>query len=244
MNLYSITYGQGVRGTGQSPDTGGRPAGSVRVAGEALCGSRGPGALGDQQGVVAGSRPSRPGGPARVAVLAGRGVGRAGAAVGRLRAAPGCGGRYLVAAPGRGLSGLSGPMPEFAHLHVASSYSLRYGMAPPAVLAARAAQLGMPALALTDRDGLWGAFKHVQACADAGIKPLLGADLALRPGDRQPGDRQPAGRQPAGRVTLLAAGRRGWASLCRLVSAAHAAGNATGNVTGDAADSRDNSNKQ
>ncbi len=97
---------------------------------------------------------------------------------------------------------------RFTHLHVASSYSLRYGTATPAALAARAASLGMPALALTDRDGLYGAFKHVQACADAGIKPLLGADLAL-------------GR--AGRVTLLATGRRGWGSLCRLVSAAHAA---------------------
>ena len=72
---------------------------------------------------------------------------------------------------------------EFTHLHVASSYSLRYGTATPAALAARAADLGMPALALTDRDGLYGAFKHVQACAAAGIKPLLGADLALRPGD-------------------------------------------------------------
>jgi len=89
-------------------------------------------------------------------------------------------------------------MPEFAHLHVASSYSLRYGMAPPAVLAARAAQLGMPALALTDRDGLWGAFKHVQACANAGIKPLLGADLALRPEGSQPAGSQLAGSQPAG----------------------------------------------
>ena len=88
---------------------------------------------------------------------------------------------------------------EFAHLHVASSYSLRYGTASPANLAARAAQLGMPSLALTDRDGLYGVFKHVQACADAGIKPLLGADLAVR---------------PAGRVTLLTTGRRGWASLC------------------------------
>ena len=88
---------------------------------------------------------------------------------------------------------------EFAHLHVASSYSLRYGTASPANLVERAAQFGMPALALTDRDGLYGAFKHVQACADAGIKPLLGADLAVR---------------PAGRVTLLANGRRGWASLC------------------------------
>ena len=70
---------------------------------------------------------------------------------------------------------------EFTHLHVASSYSLRYGTATPRALAARAADLGLPALALTDRDGLYGAFKHVKACADAGIKPLLGVDLALRP---------------------------------------------------------------
>src|ERR1700761_3718605 len=102
---------------------------------------------------------------------------------------------------------------EFAHLHVASSYSLRYGTATPAALAARAADLGMSALALTDRDGLYGAFKHLRACADAGIKPLLGADLALRAD----------GPGQAGRVTLLAAGRQGWASLCRLVSAAHGA---------------------
>ena len=77
--------------------------------------------------------------------------------------------------------------PEFTHLHVASSYSLRYGTATPRALAARAADLGMPALALTDRDGLYGAFKHVQACADAGIKPLLGVDLPLlTPGDDPP----------------------------------------------------------
>ncbi len=115
--------------------------------------------------------------------------------------------------------------PEFAHLHVASSYSLRYGTATPAALAARAAGLGMSALALTDRDGLYGAFKHVQACADAGIKPLLGADWARRGGadlGRRAGNR----RDGMSRVTLLAAGRQGWASLCRLVSAAHASAEA------------------
>ena len=72
-------------------------------------------------------------------------------------------------------------MPEFAHLHVASSYSLRYGMAPPAVLAARAAQLGMPALALTDRDGLWA--RGLAACgpgdAARGRPPRVG--LAMPP---------------------------------------------------------------
>jgi error-prone DNA polymerase len=132
------------------------------------------------------------------------------------------------------------PAAEFTHLHVASSYSLRYGTATPAALAARAAALGMPALALTDRDGLYGAFKHVQACAAAGIRPLLGVDLALLPpggatlpaGGATPRN-PPAARvassqrlsQPASgqRVTLLATGRQGWASLCRLVSAAQAA---------------------
>jgi error-prone DNA polymerase len=105
---------------------------------------------------------------------------------------------------------LSGPASAaFTHLHVASSYSLRYGTATPAALAVRAAELGMPSLALTDRDGLHGAFKHARECRDAGIKPLLGADLAL---------------SGSARVTLLATGRQGWASLCRLVSAAHAAG--------------------
>ncbi len=96
----------------------------------------------------------------------------------------------------------------FVHLHVASSYSLRFGTAAPAALVARAAELGTPALALTDRDGLYAAFKHAVACDAAGIAPILGADLALQAG---------------GRVTVLAAGG-GWASLCRLVSAAHANG--------------------
>ena len=116
----------------------------------------------------------------------------------------------------------AGARTEFTHLHVASSYSLRYGTATPRALAARAADLGMPALALTDRDGLYGAFKHVQACADAGIKALLGADLALRflPGAQRPlGTPRPRWPVPPrdeidgqhgqpNRVTLLAAGRQ------------------------------------
>ncbi len=121
-----------------------------------------------------------------------------------------------------------GDRTEFTHLQVASSYSLRYGTATPRALAARAADLGMPALALTDRDGLYGTFKHVQACVDAGIKPLLGVDLALSsPGET--GSR-------AGRVTLLAVGRQGWASLCRLVSAAHAASATEGTRAAQAAE--------
>jgi error-prone DNA polymerase len=93
---------------------------------------------------------------------------------------------------------------EFTHLHVASAYSLRYGTATPAELADRAASLGMPALALTDRDGLYGAFKHVQACAAAGIKPLLGADLAVRADDlslRRTDRGYPPAKAPATRAS-------------------------------------------
>ena len=117
---------------------------------------------------------------------------------------------------------------DFVHLHVASAYSLRYGVASPGALVARAAQHGMRALALTDRDGLYGAVKHAVACAEAGIATILGADLALA-GDttgRMLNSQAPARlrSEDAARVTLLASGRRGWASLCRLVSAAHQAG--------------------
>jgi error-prone DNA polymerase len=120
---------------------------------------------------------------------------------------------------------------DFVHLHVASAYSLRYGVAFPADLVARAAQHGMHALALTDRDGLYGAVKHAVACAESGIATILGTDLALAgpagdPSGRVLNSAAPARlrSEDAARVTLLASGRRGWASLCRLVSAAHQAG--------------------
>ena len=67
----------------------------------------------------------------------------------------------------------------FAHLHVASGFSLRYGASTPATLVERAAAHGQPALALTDRDGLYGAIRFVQACDEAGIAPVLGVDLAV-----------------------------------------------------------------
>jgi error-prone DNA polymerase len=71
--------------------------------------------------------------------------------------------------------------PPFTHLHVASGYSLRYGASSPAALVEAAAEHGMDALALTDRDGLYGAVKFAQACSAAGIAPLLGVDLAVEP---------------------------------------------------------------
>ncbi|MEI2669570.1 MAG: PHP domain-containing protein [Marmoricola sp.] len=71
-------------------------------------------------------------------------------------------------------------MPEqFVHLHVASGYSLRYGTTHPHLLVERAAEFEMDALALTDRDGVYGAVRFANACRAAGIRPILGVDLAV-----------------------------------------------------------------
>ncbi|MER7185308.1 PHP domain-containing protein, partial [Streptomyces hyaluromycini] len=70
-------------------------------------------------------------------------------------------------------------MTGFAHLHVASGYSARYGASHPERLVRRAAGQGMSALALTDRDTVTGAVRFAQACAKEGVRPLFGIDLAV-----------------------------------------------------------------
>ncbi|MFF4792524.1 DNA polymerase III subunit alpha [Streptomyces sp. NPDC001276] len=120
-------------------------------------------------------------------------------------------------------------MPDFTHLHTASGFSLRYGASHPERLAERAAERGMDALALTDRDTLAGSVRFAKACAAAGVRPLFGVELAVETAEPARRDRR---RTPvrggafvdesAPRATFLArAGARGWADLCRLVTAAH-----------------------
>jgi error-prone DNA polymerase len=112
------------------------------------------------------------------------------------------------------------------HLQVASGYSLRYGTASPAALVERTVDQGVPSLALTDRDGLAGAIRFGSACQKAGIAPIIGVDLALDYVDQThaitpaKGGRARDVRAP--RILLYAKGRRGWSSLCRVVSLAHA----------------------
>ncbi|MFG2875773.1 DNA polymerase III subunit alpha [Streptomyces sp. NPDC048337] len=72
-------------------------------------------------------------------------------------------------------------MPGFTHLHTVSGFSMRYGGSHPERLAERAAERGMDALALTDRDTLAGAVRFAKAAEKAGIRPLFGADLAVSP---------------------------------------------------------------
>lgn len=120
-------------------------------------------------------------------------------------------------------------MTGFAHLHVASGYSARYGAAHPEQLARRAAERGMGTLALTDRDTVTGAVRFARACAKEGVRPLFGVDLAVAalappPPDRRRRTPVRGGAhvvEPPLRFTLLAQDRAGWARLCRITSAAH-----------------------
>ncbi|MFF4660278.1 DNA polymerase III subunit alpha [Streptomyces sp. NPDC001381] len=126
-------------------------------------------------------------------------------------------------------------MPGFTHLHTVSGFSLRYGASHPERLAERASERGMDALALTDRDTLAGTVRFAKACAKEGVRPLFGVDLAVAAPVRQDSDvRRERRRTPVRggafvdestpRVTFLARdGARGWADLCRIVTAAHAA---------------------
>jgi error-prone DNA polymerase len=98
--------------------------------------------------------------------------------------------------------------PPFTHLHVASGYALRYGASTPAALVHIARTHGMEALALTDRDGLYGAVKFTRACVEAGITPILGVDLALEPSGVITG---PFGTGPFGRADPGAGARAGGA---------------------------------
>ncbi|MEU6196936.1 DNA polymerase III subunit alpha [Streptomyces sp. NPDC047061] len=120
-------------------------------------------------------------------------------------------------------------MTGFAHLHVASGYSVRYGASHPEQLVQRAAERGMSALALTDRDTVTGAVRFARACAKEGVRPVFGIDLAVQalapppPAQRR---RTPARGgahvvEPPLRFVLLAQDRAGWARLCRITSAAH-----------------------
>ena len=67
------------------------------------------------------------------------------------------------------------------HLHVASGYSLQYGASHPHVLVERAVEQEMDTLALTDRDGTYGAVRFAKACLQGGVRPVLGVDLAVAP---------------------------------------------------------------
>jgi DNA polymerase-3 subunit alpha len=99
----------------------------------------------------------------------------------------------------------------FVPLRVCSSYTMLDGAIDPKAIAKLAKERGFPAIAMTDRNGLYGAMSFAGACRDAGIQPILGTTLAVQ--------REPGG--PIDWLVLLCKDEAGWLNLCDLVSSAH-----------------------
>ena len=118
----------------------------------------------------------------------------------------------------------------YVELHAHSAYSFLDGASQPEELAARAAELGYEALALTDHDGVYGSLEFAHAAKHLGVRPITGAEVTLA--DESPSAaeggavfRPGTGGFAAGassHVTLLVESARGYANLCRLLTAAHA----------------------
>jgi error-prone DNA polymerase len=117
----------------------------------------------------------------------------------------------------------------YVELHCHSAFSFLDGASQPEELAARAAELGYEALALTDHDGVYGSLEFAHAAKAFGVRPITGAEITLSGvGSTEPPRSGGAGFAGAGagtggaHVTLLVESRRGYGNLCRLLTAAHA----------------------
>ncbi|MBV8086102.1 MAG: PHP domain-containing protein, partial [Chloroflexi bacterium] len=98
-------------------------------------------------------------------------------------------------------------MGSFCHLHVLSQFSMRHSLIRLEPLLARVKELDQPAMALTDRNGLYGVVPFIQLAGEYGIHPVIGCELFVHDLD---GEARP--------VTLLAETREGYSNLCRLSS--------------------------
>ncbi|HKH28397.1 MAG TPA: DNA polymerase III subunit alpha, partial [Sphingomicrobium sp.] len=102
----------------------------------------------------------------------------------------------------------------YVPLRVFSSFTMLEGAMEPKAIAEHAAKLGFPAVALTDRNGLYAAMAFTEACSGKGIQPIVGAMLAVaRPPE--------TGSTAVDWLVLLAKDEQGYGNLCHLVSAAH-----------------------
>ena len=112
---------------------------------------------------------------------------------------------------------------SFVHLHLHTEFSLLDGMARTKQVAAKAKEMGMPAVAMTDHGNLFGAIEFYQNCHKAGVKPILGCEIYLAPGKLEDKKEVP-GRKRSCHMTLLAETDEGWSNLQKLVSLGHLEG--------------------
>jgi DNA polymerase III subunit alpha len=105
---------------------------------------------------------------------------------------------------------------SFVPLRVFSAYTMLEGAIEPKAIAKRARELGFPAIALCDRNGLYAAPQFSDACKAAGVQPIIGTLLCVSRPDR------PDAVPPAfDWLALYAQDEAGYNNLCSLVSAAH-----------------------
>ncbi|MEQ1834470.1 MAG: DNA polymerase III subunit alpha, partial [Candidatus Eisenbacteria bacterium] len=119
-------------------------------------------------------------------------------------------------------------MSPFTPLRVRSHGSLLAGVASPEALCARAAELGYVSLGLTDRDNLYLAVRFLEAARGCGLSPVIGAEVTALERDTRALSRasglrgeQAARAAATPRVLLIPFDRRGWASLCTVLTARH-----------------------
>ena len=98
---------------------------------------------------------------------------------------------------------------NFVHLHTHSNFSFLDGTIPIRTLVERTHALGMPALALTDHNGLYGAIEFYQSCRDFDIRPIIGAQISLN---------------DSSSLVLLASNIHGYENLSAVISTAHKRG--------------------
>src|SRR5215213_2084582 len=102
---------------------------------------------------------------------------------------------------------------DYIELHTASAFSFLQGASLPEAIVDRAAELGYSALALVDRDGVYGAPRFHKAARAAGIQPIIGAELAGGAG--RGGE---VGDSPSFLLPVLCESAEGYRNLCRLIT--------------------------
>src|SRR5205085_12234535 len=112
----------------------------------------------------------------------------------------------------------------FTHLHVHTHYSLLDGATRIESLVEQAKRQGSSAVAITDHGNMFGAVQFYQAAVKAGIKPIIGVEAYMAPGDRRDKQLKGADGEGAYHLLLLARNRAGYGNLLKLSSIAYREG--------------------
>jgi DNA polymerase-3 subunit alpha len=113
---------------------------------------------------------------------------------------------------------------QFVHLHLHTQYSLLDGANKLKEVIAHAAQLGQPAIAMTDHGNMHGAVEFFYEAKKGGIKPIIGCELYVTPGSRHERKMRAQGGAGTCHLTVLAANKTGYHNLCKLSSLAYKEG--------------------